>query len=159
MLSRHVATWPLELDRRRMLFALELLGWAFRLEPHGAEHLEGECGWAVCAGLGTGVRRCRGATPDEAVERLLSVLAEHEVMEPGWHVIARRPGDRYPRDVATVPDRDDAMVRGMIMLGRQFGAEVFVVHFGEPLTMTEIVRGDPPHASPPEAVPADERDG
>ncbi|MFN8122991.1 MAG: hypothetical protein U0237_11245 [Thermoleophilia bacterium] len=154
MLSRHIATWPLGADRRRTLFALELLGWAFRLEPAAADGP----GWAVRAGAGGPVRRCRGATPDEAVERLLSVLAEHEVLEPGWHVIARRPGRREPLEVATMPSRDDAMVRGVILLGRRIGTEVFVVRFGEPLAITEIMREDPLHAPRPETVPADERD-
>lgn len=157
MLSRHIATWPLDADRRTALFALQLVGWTFRLDPLDPD--AGVPGWVVTGELRGRARRSTGATPGDAVRLLLSVLAEHQVMEPGWHVIARRPGERFPRDLATVPTREDAMVRGMIMLGRTFGAEVFAVRFCDPPQIVEIVHHDPMRPRPPAAVPADERDG
>ena len=71
---------------------------------------------------------------------MLAVLAEHRVLEPGWHVIARRPGDRSPREVVIVGEREDALVRAMILLGRTVAIEVFVVRFQPgPLAMTQVL--------------------
>lgn len=159
MLSMHIATWPVSLESRQALFGLQLLGWVFRLDAvPGADGEATE--WVVSAGLGGGTRRCTGATPDDAVAPLLAVLAEHQVMESGWHVVARRPGDRYPKDVATVTDREDAMVRGMIMQGRHVGAEVFVVRFGPgPIRMTQILSTGPSALPAPEPVRTEPPEG
>ncbi len=159
MLSMHIATWPVSLESRTALFGLQLLGWVFRLDAVTGAHDE-DASWVVTAGLGSGTRRCTGPTPEAAVAPLLAVLAEHEVMEPGWHVVARRPGERYPKDVATVSDREDAMVRGMIMQGRHVGAEVFVVRFSPaPIRMTQILSTWPSALPAPEPVRSDPPDG
>ena len=152
MLSMHIATWPVSQKSREALFGLQLLGWIFRLDAVHGQGGEDES-WVVTAGLGSGTRRCSGSSADAAVEALLAVLGEHQVMEPGWHVVARRPGERYPKDVATVTAREDAMVRGMIMHGRHVGAAVFVVRFGPgTIRMTQILSGGPSSLPAAEAV-------
>ena len=124
MLSMHVATWPVSAEARQTLFALQLLGWTFRLDGPDREGC-----WVATALMPPGVRRRVADGPEGAVRALLTVLGEHEVMEQGWHVIARLPGRRLPADVATVGTREEAMARAMEMLVRRAGAEVFVVGF------------------------------
>jgi hypothetical protein len=130
-----MATWPLSHDARCALYALRLLGWGFRLD---APVEEGR--WTLTATGDGGRRRCHGATADDAAAAMLAVLAEHRVMEPGWHVIARRPGDRSPREVVVIAEREDAMVRAMILLGREVTTEVFLIRFRPgPLAMTQVL--------------------
>jgi len=151
VLTTQVATWPVDLDARRALSALQLLGWGFRLDAPEA----GGTAWTAAGTHGTAARRGAGATAGAAVDHLLAVIAEHELAEPGWHVVVRRPGDRYPRDLSVVAHRDDAIVRGRILLARHVGCEGFVVRFSPALAMVELLGAAASPLRTPAGVPAD----